>query len=111
MSKVLVEVFNGINMGGGCCSCGGDCSAADVKASYESLVNAIREKYSEEVVAARYIDTTREGFAKYPEVQRIATMGYSYPITVIDGQPRLAGSVHNDSVLEIIEQIISGDDK
>jgi len=59
-------------------------------------------------VAARYIDTTREGFAKYPEVQRI---DYSYPITVIDGQPRLAGSVHNDSVMEIIEQIISGDDK
>ncbi|MBC7075838.1 MAG: DUF1462 family protein [Syntrophomonadaceae bacterium] len=109
MGRILIEVFDGINMGGCACSCGNECSLADVKGEYEALVKAIQEEYSEEVVETRYIDTTREGLAKYPVVARLTTTGYSFPITVINGKPRLAGNVHIASIFEIINEIISGE--
>ncbi|MGE5423178.1 MAG: hypothetical protein ACM3QW_07930 [Ignavibacteriales bacterium] len=52
-----------------------------------------------------YIDTDIEGLSKYPMIGKIIAMGYPLPITSINGEPRLAGSVH----IGEIQAILNGD--
>lgn len=109
MRKILVEVYAGINGGGGCCSCSGGCGIEEVKIEYENMAQAVKEKYGDDV-EVNFIDTTGRDLGEFKVLEKVIKMGYSFPFTVINGQPRLAGKVSTEAVLELVEKIKSGSD-
>lgn len=79
-------------------------------ARLEETVKAQADKLIDElgsVVEVKYIDTTKEGLDKYPKIKDITSMGYSFPITSVDGVPRLAGDVVYDDIKAVIEETLA----
>lgn len=74
------------------------------------MQESITETYGNEFIDFSFIDTTGQDLSNYPEVQKITRAGYSFPITVINGQARLAGVVPADAVAQIVDEIRSGSD-
>lgn len=109
MDKIKIEVYGGTNSGGGGCSCGcTSCTPADAKAEYEEAKTQLLQKYGEDSLSLEYIDTDGGQLAQYPEVEKVVRAGYSFPITVINGSPRLAGAVAFDPIVEIVTEIQAG---
>jgi len=104
MNIIKVEVYGGINTGGGGCSCT-TCTPADAKAEYEEMKKVLLNKYGEEKLSLEFIDTGGVKLAAYPEVEKVIRAGYSFPITVVNGSSRLAGAISVDSITEIITEI------
>ncbi|MDD3269573.1 MAG: hypothetical protein PHX14_09645 [Syntrophomonadaceae bacterium] len=106
MNVIKIEVYGGINAGGGGCSCGcSSCTPADAKAEYEAMKKTLLDQYGEEKLSLEFIDTGDVKLADYPEVEKVIQAGYSFPITVVNGSPRLAGAISPDSVVEIITDL------
>lgn len=105
MEKVLVEIFAGVNeVRGGWAGCAGGCGPVDTKQQYEDAKKLLEEKYSD-LVEIKYTDTTDQNLSNYPEVAQVISQGYEYPITFVNGEPRLASRVSVDSLVEIIEDL------
>jgi len=62
-------------------------------------------KYGEERLSIEFIDTGGIKLSSYPEVEKVIRAGYSFPVTVVNGSPRLAGSISLESVIEIITEL------
>lgn len=107
MDKILVEVYNGKTDAGACSSCAGGCGVIDAEGQFNDMKTALGAKYGDEQVEFKYIDTRDTGFGDYPQIVSVVRMGYSFPITVVNGKPRLAGAVPADAVEGIIEEIIA----
>ncbi len=107
MEKILVEVFNGKTDTGSCASCAGGCGVIDAEGQYNDMKASVSAKYGDEKVSCSYIDTRDSGFDGYPQIVNIVRMGYTFPITVINGKPRLAGAVPAEAVESIIDELIS----
>lgn len=106
MSMVKIEVYGGINVGGGGCGCGcSSCTPTDYKAEYKEMEKALLTKYGEETLSLKYIDTGGVNLSAYPEVEKVIRAGYSFPIAVVNGSPRLAGAISLKSIIEIIDEI------
>jgi disulfide oxidoreductase YuzD len=106
LDNIKIVVYGGTNTGGGGCGCGcTTCTPADAKAEYEIMHKELLSKYGPEMLSIEFIDTSGVKLSSYPEVEKIIRAGYSFPITVIDGSPRLAGSISVDSVIEIITEL------
>lgn len=77
-----------------------------------NLENAVREnaeRLKEEfgsAVEILYIDTVKEGLDKYPDLKRFTDMGYSFPITVINGEARLSGDISYKDLKTIVDVIM-----
>jgi disulfide oxidoreductase YuzD len=108
--KVLVEVLNGTQMSSGCNCCG--CASADScgpASSQEELANKLSEDLREAFggqVEVRYVDVDKVGLDNYPAMSRILQMGYPYPITVINGEPRYAGGIMITEIKQSIREIL-----
>lgn len=106
MEKIEIKVYSGINAGGGGCSCGcSSCTPADFKTEYEMMRNALLQKYGPQDLSMEFIDTEGKDLAEYPQVQKVIQSGYSFPITVVNGSPRLAGAIPADALIEIIDEL------
>lgn len=106
MDVVKIEVYGGTNTGGGGCSCGcTNCTPADAKAEFETMKKMLFNKYGEETLNLEFIDTADARLADYPEVEKVIQAGYPFPITVINGSPRLAGAISPDSIDQIIIEL------
>jgi len=106
MEKVDIKVYGGINAGGGGCGCGcTTCTPADARAEYEQMKQALLSKYGEEKISLEFIETGGVNLSAYPEIEKIIRAGYSFPITVINGSPRLAGAISAESIVEIINEM------
>lgn len=107
VKKILVEVFGGVNASS--CGWGGGCSAGSVGAKLEDTVNAHAKQLITEFGSAlevKYIDTAKEGLDQFPELKKITDAGYSFPITSVNGEARLAGDVIYEDLKMIIEETI-----
>ena len=106
MEKILIEVYAGVNpnCGGGCC-CSSPASPEKLKAEFATMQQTIADKYEKEIVECRFIDTTGQNLDDYPEVQKITRAGYSFPITLINGQARLASVISVEAIGKIIDEI------
>ncbi|MEN6463319.1 MAG: hypothetical protein ABFC94_18365 [Syntrophomonas sp.] len=51
----------------------------------------------------------KEGLDKYPLMQKVLRMGYSYPITLINGRPRFAGAIMTPEIKNCIDEILKED--
>jgi disulfide oxidoreductase YuzD len=65
----------------------------------------LQEIYNDQV-AVKYVDVDKEGLDNYPILDRVLKMGYSYPITLVNGQPRFAGALMKAEIKEIVDDIL-----
>ena len=108
MGKIDVVVYGGVNIGmGSGCSCGcANCGGVkNVEAEYDHMVAMMRQKYAPEEVSFAFINTEGKSLSVYPDVEKVIMNGYSFPITVINDTPYLAGAVDGDAIEEIIGEI------
>ncbi len=57
-------------------------------------------------VEVKYIDVDKEGLDKYPIMNRVLQMGYPYPITLINGEPKFAGGIMLSEVKQSIDDML-----
>lgn len=108
METIKIEVYGGINAGGGGCSCGcTGCTPADTKAEFEGMKKEVLDHFAEGILSLEFIDTDETNLGTYPEVEKVIQAGYSFPITCINGTPRLAGGIPADTIIEIINGLQS----
>jgi disulfide oxidoreductase YuzD len=108
--SILVEVLEGTQPETGCnCSgCGSSAgcgSARDIPAETNKLADEL-SSYGDKV-EVKYVNVDKEGSDNYPNLDRILQMGYPYPITIINGEPKFAGGIMADEVKKIIDGIMS----
>lgn len=109
---IMVEILQGTQVGGGCSCCSSGCASAGSCGSTvdnEDLTRKLAEdleKTYQDQVAVKYVDVDKEGLDKYPIMERVLRMGYSYPITLINGRPRYAGAIMVQEIKNSIEEIM-----
>jgi len=105
MNVVKVEVYGGINSGGGGCSCGcSGCTTGDVRAEFEAMKKSLQDIFGTELLTVEYIDTDSLGLSNYPEIEKVVQAGYPFPVTVVNGNPRWAGGMPVDSMTKIVTE-------
>jgi disulfide oxidoreductase YuzD len=58
-------------------------------------------------VQVRYVDVDKEGLDKYPIMNRVLQMGYPYPVTLINSEPKFAGGIMIPEIKQVINEIIN----
>lgn len=108
---ILIEVLNGTSPGGGGCSC--CASAGHCGTTPEEEIREMTDRLSDEMcqsfgdkVEVKLINADEEGLSQYPMVSKVLQMGYPYPITVINGEPKFAGGIMIDDIITSIESIL-----
>ena len=69
------------------------------------MANDLRKQFGDQV-EIKYIDVDKEGLDKYPIMNRVLQMGYPYPITLINGEPKFAGGIMISEVKQTIEETL-----
>ena len=111
IKKVLIEVYGGTAVGGGwgCSSavCGPDSCGPTVSMedAVAELIKELSQKYGNKV-EVKYTDTDQKGLGAYPRVGQVIRMGYSLPIIMINGEPRLAGGIDLKQIQAILDTIV-----
>lgn len=106
---ILVEVLQGQMVSGGW-NCSSDCASAascGTTTNYEDMINEMANDFKKEYgdqVQVKYVDVEKDGLDKYPIMNRVLQMGYPYPITLINGEPKFAGGIMISEVKQIIEE-------
>jgi len=72
----------------------------------DKLTGDLKEAYGDKV-EVKYIDADKTGLANYPLVSRVLQMGYPYPITVINGEPKFAGGIMAPDIKTNIDEILN----
>lgn len=57
-------------------------------------------------VEVKYVDIDKVGLDNYPVMSRVLQMGYPYPITLINGEPKFAGGIMAAEVKQNIDELI-----
>jgi disulfide oxidoreductase YuzD len=70
------------------------------------MTEEIKKVYGDKV-SIKYVDIDKEGIDKYPVMNQVLQMGYPYPVTLIDGQPKFAGGIMVKEVKEVIEETLN----
>lgn len=111
-STVLVEILNGTSQGGGgwsSCGSAGSCGTnpyEELQEIAEKLTDELKTAYGEKV-EVKYINADNTGLADYPLVSRVLQMGYPYPITIINGEPKFAGGIMGPDIKSSIDEILN----
>jgi hypothetical protein len=114
--KVLVEVIQGssLDVGGcncSCCAAVDSCGSAspdaeDIFAEVEKLTGELKELFGERV-EIKYVDADKEGIDNYPILDRVLRMGYPYPITLFNGEPKFAGGIMTGEIKDTLEELLA----
>jgi hypothetical protein len=70
------------------------------------LAADLEETFGQQVVV-RFVDADKTGLNDYPLVNRVLQMGYPFPITVINGEPKFAGGIMAPELKKSIEEILN----
>lgn len=65
------------------------------------------DKFGEQV-EVKYVDLDLVGMEKYPIMDKVMQMGYPFPVTLINGEPRFAGGVMDTEVETAVQSILEG---
>jgi hypothetical protein len=71
----------------------------------EELTKAYGEK-----VEVKYVDVDKEGLENYPVMNQVLLMGYPFPITLINGDPKFAGGIMTAEVKQVIDEKLKDQD-
>lgn len=106
--KILIEILMGtqgeIRACEGC-SGGSCCGTADYISSTQMVAEALHKQFGERA-EVRYVDVEKTGLTDYPKVRNVLAVGYRYPITLLNGKPRLAGGISLDQIRNLVEEAI-----
>lgn len=69
------------------------------------MANELKKAYGDQV-DVKYIDVDKEGLDNYPIMSRVLQMGYPYPITLINGDPKFAGGIMISEVKQSIDDLL-----
>jgi disulfide oxidoreductase YuzD len=108
--QVLVEVLHGSHnpAGGGCegCASAANCSSnIDYSIQTEKLSADLKGEYGDKV-QVNYIDVDKTSLKDYPMVDQVLQMGYPYPITLINGEPKFAGGILLPEIKSVIDKLL-----
>ncbi|NPV89860.1 MAG: hypothetical protein HPY50_03680 [Firmicutes bacterium] len=100
--KIQIEVYGGTSQScsSACFSCGSQAACGDstpMDQQVEHFIEELQESYGNKL-EVKYIDTDQSGLKAFPVINKIVKAGYPFPITVIDGKPRWAGTISIDKV-------------
>lgn len=70
------------------------------------MATELKKQYGDQV-EVKYVDVDKEGLEKYPIMNRVLQMGYPYPITLINGDPKFAGGIMIEEVKQSIEESLN----
>lgn len=110
MNTILVEILQGTAPQGGCncsgCGSSSSCgSAVDWEAETQKLSGDLTASFGDKV-EVKFVDVDKDGLANYPTIERVLQMGYPYPITLINGQPKFAGGILGDDIKTSITEML-----
>jgi disulfide oxidoreductase YuzD len=71
------------------------------------MTEELKKTYGDKV-EVKYIDVDQVGLVNYPVMNQVLQMGYPYPVTLINGQPKFAGGIMTTEIKQLIEETISG---
>lgn len=109
--NILVEILQGTQASScscGCSGCGSE-SACGSTPDYEDMVREMSVELIKQFgdqVEVKYVDIDKEGLDNYPIMGRVLQMGYPYPVTLINGEPKFAGGIMTSEVKQSIEEIM-----
>ena len=83
-------------------SCG---SEVDNEQLTQDLAQKLKVSFGEKV-EVKYINIDEVGINSYPNINRVLQMGYPYPITQINGEPRFAGGIMNNEIQSVVAEIL-----
>jgi len=69
------------------------------------LAEDLKTVFGDEV-EVKYVDVDKVGLADYPAMNRVLQMGYPYPITFINGEPRYAGGILTEQIKESVKELL-----
>ncbi|CFX45884.1 Uncharacterised conserved protein UCP010603 [Syntrophomonas zehnderi OL-4] len=108
---ILVEILQGTQAVTGGCNCSGGCPSAascGTTSNYEDMTmemaSELKKAYGDKV-EVKYVDVDKEGLDNYPIMNRVLQMGYPYPITLINGDPKFAGGIMISEVKQSIADL------
>ncbi|MEA1959763.1 MAG: hypothetical protein U9N81_00450 [Bacillota bacterium] len=109
--KIVIEVLNGAGPPScGCEGCGG-CAPGGCDSNntnYEDATLLLKEDLNKDfgdTVEVIYVDVDKTGLDKYPIMDKVLSMGYPYPITLINGEPKFAGAIMIEEVKNVIKEL------
>lgn len=71
----------------------------------QQMTEEIKKLYGDKV-EVKYVDIDQVGTDKYPVINQVLQMGYPYPVTLINGQPKFAGGIMVNEVKELIAETL-----
>lgn len=106
---VLVEVLFGSHAptGGGWAGCASaaSCGSVDYADQTEKLAENLKEEFGDKV-QVNYVDVEKTSLKDYPVINQVLQMGYPYPITLINGEPKFAGGIMLPEIKSIIDELL-----
>ncbi len=109
VQKILVEILQGTTpMGSGCSGCPASANCAptiDIDKEIQDLTQKLKVKFGDSV-EIKYINVDEVGLGDYPVMNKVMQMGYPFPITLINGEPRFAGGIMDTEIENSIQAII-----
>lgn len=73
------------------------------------MAKELKNQYGNHV-EVKYVDVDKTGLKDYPIMNRVLQMGYPYPITLINGDPKFAGGLMIAEVKQIIDEVLKEQD-
>ena len=108
--NIVVEILQGTQATSGGWSCNSDCASAascgtttDYEDMYKEMATELKKQFGDQV-EVKYVDVDKEGLDNYPIMSKVLQMGYPYPITLINGEPKFAGGIMTSEVKQSIEE-------
>ncbi|MDD3364713.1 MAG: hypothetical protein PHZ03_07015 [Syntrophomonas sp.] len=71
------------------------------------MTEELKKLYGDKV-EVKYVDVDQVGIGNYPVMNQVLQMGYPYPVTLINGQPKFAGGIMVKEVKELIDENLKG---
>lgn len=69
------------------------------------MTSELKKVYGEQV-EVKYVDVDQVGLDKYPIMNQVLKMGYPYPVTLINGQPKFAGGIMTPEIKQLIDETL-----
>lgn len=69
------------------------------------MTNELKQAYGDKV-EVKYVDVDQVGLDSYPIMNQVLQMGYPYPVTLINGQPKFAGGIMTTEVKQVIDETL-----
>jgi len=71
------------------------------------MTDELKKVYGDKV-EVKYVDVDKVGLDNYPIMNQVLQMGYPYPVTLINGQPKFAGGIMTTEIKQLIDETLKG---